>query len=339
MAPLPDGTLFTLGTSYGQALIFDPKTKQRKVLGSTMSVYSLLPVENKLYLCGYPGSQVWIYDPAKPWTVGMAMAADTPPDNGDEAAATVDSNPSKVAILKEFADIHMPWATAAGADGRIYFGGKVVRIGDGGGLGWWDPRENKGGGFHKPFDNYPVFWMCSAANKRFILCSTKTAASPDNTDYIPPRGRIFVYDTTKHELIHQFEDERLFMPGYITEALPGLVMGYAPVKDAEGKAIGLLYGFDPAAGKILWTKSVPLAPMTAFSPMKSGKYFFAKGPDGFIWATMSGVLARIDPRTAEVFPVGKMEDSPLAFINGEVYVAGSPFFRKITGLPKVTAPQ
>ncbi len=339
MAPLADGSLFTLGESYGQALIFDPKTNQRKILGSTMSVYSMLPVGNKLYLCGYPSSQVWIYDPAKPWTVGASMPTDTPPDNGDEAVATADSNPAKVAILKEFADIHMPWATAAGADGRVYFGGKVVRIGDGGGLGWWDPRENKGGGFHKPFDNYPVFWMCSAANGRYILCSTKTASSPDNTDYIPPRGRIFVYDTTKHEFIHQFEDERLFMPGFIAEAQPGLVMGYAPIKDAEGKAVGLLYGFDPVAGKMLWTKPVPLAPVTAFSSMKRGKYFFAKGPDGFIWATMGGVLARIHPKTAEVVPVGRMDDNPLAFVNGDVYVAGSLYFRKITGIPKVTTPE
>lgn len=337
LAPLSNGTLFALGTSYGQALVFDPKTNQRKVLGSTMSVYSLLPVEDKLYLCGYPGSQVWIYDPAKPWTVGMARATDTPPDNGDEAVATTNSNPAYVAYLKEFANIHMPWAAAEGADGRVYFSGKVVRIGDGGGLGWWDPKENKGGGFHKEFDNYPVFWMCSAAKGRYIVCSTKVAASPDNTTYIPPRGRLFVYDTTKHELIHQFEDERLGMPGYITEALPGLVMGYAPVKDAAGNAAGLLYGFDPAAGKILWTKPVPPAPMTAFSPMKSGKYFYAKGADGFIWATMNGVLARIDPQTAEVLPVGKMEDNPIAFVNGEVYVAGSPYVRKITGIPKVTA--
>ncbi|MCG3147121.1 MAG: hypothetical protein PCFJNLEI_00558 [Verrucomicrobiae bacterium] len=332
MANLSDGSLFALGESYGQALVFDPKTKQRKILGATMSVYSLLPVADKLYLCGYPSSQVWIYDPAKPWTVGAAMPADTPPDNGNEAEATAKSNPAKVAVLKEFADIHMPWAAAEGADGRVYFGGKVVRIGEGGGLGWWDPRENKGGGFHKPFDNYPVFWMCSAANGRYILCSTKTAASPDNTDYIPPRGRIFVYDTTKHELIHQFEDERLVMPGYITEAQPGLVMGYAPIKDAAGKYTGLLYGFDPAAGKILWTKSVPLAPQTAFSFMKRGKYFFAKGPDGFIWATMNGVLARINPQTAEVLPVGKMEDNPLAFVNGDVYVAGSNKFRRIVGI-------
>jgi len=332
MANLPDGSLFALGESYGQALVFDPKTNQRKILGATMSVYSLLPVADKLYLCGYPSSQVWIYDPAKPWTVGAARATDTPPDDGDEAVATANSNPAKVAVLKEFADIHMPWATAVGADGRVYFGGKVVRIGDGGGLGWWDTKENKAGGFHKPFDNYPVFWMCSANNGRYILCSTKTAASPDNTDYIPPRGRIFVYDTTRHELIHQFEDERLVMPGYITEAQPGLVMGYAPTTDKEGDKTGLLYGFDPVAGKILWTKPVPRSPSTAFSAMKKGRYFFAKGPDSFIWATMDGVLARINPHTAEVLPVGKMEDNPLAFVDGDVYVAGSNMFRRITGI-------
>jgi hypothetical protein len=239
-------------------------------------------------------------------------------------------------MLKDFDDVHMPMASAAGGDGRVYFGGKVVRIGNGGGLGWWDTKEKKAGGFHDAFDTDSIFWMCSAADGRYIVCSTKPVPGRDNPDYVPPRGRLFVYDTQTQQIIHKADDERLdTFPGYITEATPGIVMGYAPLKN--GKAGGLLYGFDPAAGKVLWTKPVPQPPQTAMSYMRRGRYAFAKGPDGFVWATMNGVLVRIDPLTAEVIPVGKMEDNPIAFVDGDVYVAGAENFRRIAGIPKVTA--
>jgi outer membrane protein assembly factor BamB len=336
MAALSDGSLFALTEGYGRAVRFEPKSGKRTTLGPTMSVYSLLPFEEKLYLCGYPSSAVWAYDPAKPWTVGRSPDAPPAVQTGSrEIVATPDSNPSSIATLKDFTDVHMPMASAVGADGRVYFGGKVVRIGNGGGLGWWDPRDKKGGGLHEPFDNYAVFWMCAVDHGRYIVCSTKAAPSKDNPDFTPPRGRLFVYDTTRHEITRQVEDERLFMPGYITEAIPGLVMGYTGAKEG-----GQLYGFDPATGKFLWTKPVPRAPSTGISTIKKARYTFTKGPDGNIWATMDGALARINPHTAEVQPVGKLvEDEQICFLDGDVYVSGSTKFRRLTGIPKVTAPK
>jgi hypothetical protein len=339
LAALEDGSLFALTNGYGRAVTFDPKSKKRTPLGATMSVYSLLPFEQKLYLCGYAGSMVWIYDPAQPWTAGKSL--DAPPADPTaqrEAKATRETNPANVISLKEFTDVHMPFAGAVGADGRIYFGGKVVRIGNGGGLGWWDTKKKEGGGIHDPFEMFPIYWMCSAAEGRYILCSTKAAAAADNPDFVPPRGKLFVYDTTTHAFVHEVDDERLTpYPGFIAEATPGVVMGYTVAKNAAGTETGLLYGFDPAAGTVLWTKPVPRPPATGFSATRNGRQAFTKGPDGFIWATMGGVLARIDPRTAEVIPVGRMDDVPIAFVGGDVYVAGAPKFRRITGIPKVTA--
>ncbi len=111
--------------------------------------------------------------------------------------------------LKAFTDVHIPWGAAAGADGRAYFGGKVVRTGNGGGLGWWDVTQREAGGIHDPFEMYTVFFMCSAAAGRSILCSTKAVAAADNPDFVPPRGMLFVYDTTTHEFLREVDDERL----------------------------------------------------------------------------------------------------------------------------------
>jgi hypothetical protein len=59
------------------------------------------------------------------------------------------------------------------------------------------------------------------------------------------------------------------------------------------------------------------------------------GTDGFIWTTMGDTLVRLDPRAAEVVPVGKMEQNPLAFPDGDVYGAGADTFRRLVGIPKV----
>jgi hypothetical protein len=185
LAASEDGSLFALTNGYGRAVSFDPKSETRTSLGETMSVYSLLPFEQKLCLCGYAGSMVWIYDPAQPWTAGKA-------------------------------------------------GGT--------------PKEKEAGGIHDPFEMFPIYWMCSAAEGRYILCSTKAVAAAGNPDVVPPRGRLFVYDTTTHEIVHQADDERLGpYPGFIVEALPGVVTGYTLAKDSAGIESGLLYGFDPAA--------------------------------------------------------------------------------------------
>jgi hypothetical protein len=340
MAGLPDGSILAIGEGYARSVRFDPRTNERTPLGQTMSTYSVVPFEQKVYLCGYPGSLVWVYDPARPWTAGQA--GDGPPaddaaistTNNKSNASTRDTNPAHVAKLKDFTDVHMPWASAVGADGRVYFGGKVVRIGNGGGLGWWDTRKQEAGGFYEPFERDTIHWMCAADAGRYIVCSTKPVAGRNDPDSKPRRGRIFVYDTTKREIVHTVDDERLeHFPGFITEAMPGLVMGYAPRKqEADG---GLLYGFDAAAGKVLWTKPVPVAPQTAFSFMRRGRYEFDRGPDGFVWTHMGDTLVRIDPRTAEVHPVGKMPQDPLLFLDGDMYVAGAEQFRRITGLPKV----
>jgi outer membrane protein assembly factor BamB len=332
MAALPDGSLFALTEGYGRAVRFNPRTGERATLGPTMSVCSLCVHEDRLYLCGYPSSQVWIYDPARPWTVGRSGDAPPQGDAEDEsAAADSRSNPAKVAALMAFTKVHMPFGGAVpAADGRVYFGGKIVRIGNGGGLGWWDVKEGKAGGFFEPFSAYQVFWMCSACDGRYILCSTKPVEDDAKPGFRPQRGRLFVYDTTAHQMLHQVDHDDLGIPGYIIEAAPGRVLGYSA--DQKG---GVLYGFDPAAGKVLWTKPVPNKPETGFAAIRRWNYAFTRGPDGLVWATMGGVLARINPADATVHVVGKMPDAQIVFLDGDVYVAGGEKYRRIAGIPKV----
>ena len=95
---------------------------------------------------------------------------------------------------------------------------------------------------------------------------------------------------------------------------------------------GLLYGLEAATGRLLWRKKVPAGPITAFSQVRRHTFTFRRGPDGFVWASFGNVLARIDPRDAEVVPVGRMEPVQIAFADKKVYASGGLSLRSIEGL-------
>jgi hypothetical protein len=62
-------------------------------------------------------------------------------------------------------------------------------------------------------------------------------------------------------------------------------------------------------------------------------YSFRRGPDGFIWTFFDRTLVRIDPRSAQVQPVGRLPGSErpaqLAFAQGNVFLAGGSSLRRI----------
>ena len=156
LSVLPDGRIFATTEGYGQAVLLDPSKGTRQPLGDTMSIYSQVEVGGLIYMCGYPSSQLWVYDPNKPWTLRSSerSAADhfSRSDVDVPPGETVD--PDRLAMLSEVTHSHMHMPMGGifeGNDGRIYCGGKIIRTGNGGGLGWWDPKTETGGGSRKPF--------------------------------------------------------------------------------------------------------------------------------------------------------------------------------------------
>jgi hypothetical protein len=171
-----------------------------------------------------------------------------------------------------------------------------------------------------PLDDHRIFWMANAADARYIILSSKSSEV----------GKLFVWDTRAHDFRHRVDPPRgATRPGPIAEALPGLVMGHT----VDANEVSLLYGFDPASGKILWTKPVPSPPVTAFSLVRRQAYSFRRGSDGFIWSFFDNTLVRIDPRNAHVAAIGRLPSgarpAQLAFAHGNVYLAGGPQLRRI----------
>jgi hypothetical protein len=171
-----------------------------------------------------------------------------------------------------------------------------------------------------PLEEHRIFWMTSAVDARYVVLSSKCE----------DQGQLFVWDTQTHDFCHQIDPPQgATRPGPVVEALPGLVMGHAV--NAEGAP--LLYGFDPTLGKILWTKSVPHPPVTAFSLVRRQAYSFRRGPGGSIWSFFANTLVRIDPRNALVEPVGRLpggsRPAQLAFAQGNIFLAGGSQLRRI----------
>jgi hypothetical protein len=293
--------LFATDSGYGQHVFYDLKTDEIKRIGGTVSPYSLALFRDRLYVSGYPGSQMVEYDFTRP--LGLKQENSNPKRLGHPAS-----------------DTHIPLGgTVGGADGRVYNGGTTAgRRRIGGGLGWYDTQTCELGGM--PLEEHRIFWMTGAADARYVVLSSKCE----------DQGKLFVWDTETHDFRHRVTPPRgATRPGPIVEALPGLVMGHT-VGAADAP---LLYGFDPASGEILWTKSVPSPPVTAFSLVRRRAYSFRRGPEGFIWSFFDNTLVRIDPRNALVEAVGRLpagaRPAQLAFAQGKVYLAGGTHVRRI----------
>jgi outer membrane protein assembly factor BamB len=287
--------LFATDEGYGQHVFYNLKTKQTMRVGGTLSPYSMGLFRNRLYVSGYPSSQMYEYD----FSRSIGLKQDHP-------------NPRLLGYVAKKNDTHCPLAgTVGGADGRVYSAGTTYgRRREGGGFGWYDTHTGKLGGM--PFDGHRIFWMTSASEGRYILLSSKRGGE----------GQLFCWDTQEHEFLYRKTVLGGDRPGPIEEALPGgLVMGH------HGQ--GVLYGLRADTGAVLWQKRVPEKPITAFSRVRRHAYCFRRGPQGKIWAFLGDTLVRIDPTDARIEAVGRASPAQIAFAAGEIYLAGGDHLRRI----------
>ncbi len=273
MVPLPGNRLFALAESYGQAVLLDIEKSERKPLGQTMSVYSMNSRDATVYMSGYAGAQIWKYDTDLPWNV-----RDKPRDIGDGATENdggadnekSGSNPRQVARLQRETKMQNPWGgTVIGGDGKVYTAGWIIRVGNGGALGWWDPGTGESGGLTDPFSAYPIYWMCGVgdgeAENRYLALSTKTTKDDKNPDYTPEQGKVFIFDTRRQQVVREMVPTTVGSHGPVIEAVPGVVMGFSRSPNGEG---GLFWANDVASGKALWRRPLPAPPVTNFSTIR-----------------------------------------------------------------------
>ena len=212
LTELPDGRLFGSAGAYQGNFVYDPKTGECRHLGRlrVLSHYATAIHEGKIYMSGYALSPLCVYDPSRPWT-----AHDRPPVTWQllegmaqpEAQEQAQLNPRMIMRMggKEYSGAHKMYAACVGADGRIYFGGRWARDGACGGFAWWDPKEEKVGGFWQLFSNYQISHVTASEDRRLVVISTLGVRDPVLGKPTPKQGKLFIYDTTQHQIVREIE--------------------------------------------------------------------------------------------------------------------------------------
>ena len=341
MSVLPDGRLYGTGDDYAGVFVFDPRTDQTRILGPRpgLAPYTQIVCGDKLYSSGYSGGHLFVYDPARPWTLSKGG----PPGNPAPYQGDPRSNPRYLGDFDKTTRVGLMHSSALGADGKIYFGGFGLRHYTGGGFGWYDPKIRRMDGFWKPLSGYAVHWIASAMEGRLIIISTSAAADELNNNRRAKEAKLFVYDVGEQQIVREIvplPDART--TGMIIEVVPGKVLGLTTEKKGGGPGgKGLLYGVDVTTGEVLLRKALPW-------PVGTDPYWphwvdpsyevlaLVPGPKGMLWTYLKDVFVRIDPKDLSVHVIGKMEQPGWpTFIGNDVYFSGSEQLRRIRNIVKI----
>lgn len=331
---LPDGRIFGTAGSYLGHFTYDPEKKEFWQSGPyRLSHYATAIQNNVVYMSGYAHSPVYAWDLKKPWTLGLERGMPRQEEKNEEAP-----NPSLVTHLEK-SGAHKMYGAAVGADGRIYFGGRWYRNGAGGGLGWWDPVKKEAGGFYEIFSNYQITHMTTAAEKRYIVISTLGVRDEHLGKPTPDTGRLFVYDTEKHEIARIIDPvPGCYAAGLVEGVGDGRVLGFTHHPKDENKSV--LYGVDVESGKVLFRKEVPFALGFKIGTNQSQRedlFDYRLGPDGCVWTFIGPALARVHPEDANIEVMGLTDDGlaapgRIAFIGNDIYLSGKEELRRCVGI-------
>jgi len=331
---LPDGRLFGSAWRYGGTFLFDPNSGQWTHIADGTNHYTTpLYHKGKVYTAGYSGGALWAYDPSRPWTVGSAR-----PDKPAPPTRDPESNPRFLTSLGYWARTSKPTCAAVGVDGKLYFGGHCVRGVSGGGLSWWDPQTEQGGGSHQPYTAYKMDSLVATEDGKRLVISTRAVKDTERNKPEPDQGKLFVYDVANGEIVQELEPIKgAKNTGPLLEVRPGLFLA-ATADPTNPKEATVIYGLNLKTGKVLFRKQVP----GAFFSVEEhsglnyyGRHEYRKGPDGWIWTYFGNVLVRIDPSDVRVEVVGKI-DPPgvIAFAGDDIYLGGTEHLRRVRGLVK-----
>jgi len=335
LSVLPDGRLYGTGEDYVGSFLFDPKTDKTTYLGprAGLAPYTTAVCGGKLYLSGYPGGHLSVYDPERDFTLGKGGPPGRPaPDRADAR-----SNPRHLGDFARTTRVGLMHSSALGADGRIYFGGFGLRHYTGGGFGWYDPKTGKMDGFWKALSGYAVYYITPALEGRLIIISTAKAADELNGNRTPAEAKLFVYDVAQGKIVREIVPvANARSTGLIIEAAPGRLLGLTTERTQANTSI--LYGVDVATGDVRFRKTLPwpvsIDPYWPHWVDPSYKYeALTRGPDGFVWTYLKDVLVRIDPNDAAVHVVGKITPvGHLTFVGRDVYLSGAEQLRRIRNI-------
>lgn len=274
----PDGKIY--GSTMLPLWLFrtDPHTGASEVLGNPSGgggeIYSMLPLDGKLWIFDYPGANIASYDPGQPWNKGSE------PQN----------NPR---MYGNMGDGHLrPIALVLGPDNRFYVGSHAPYGEHGGAMGVFDPVLGK------VVENYRNLIPRQSINA--LACDPESGlifggsdiSGGGGTSPVEKDAVFFVWDPQARQLAHQI------VPVAGDTAIP-------MVTTAQGKVFIM-----SLPSRTLTVYDIADRSILSQAPTNSGRVFpGAAGlhSDGMIYAlTPEGIIA-IDPQTYAVREVARYE--------------------------------
>jgi hypothetical protein len=266
----PGGVIYGSTAMPLQLFWYNPRTHEMKNPGNPTSVggeiYSFAHLNDKLYLCAYPGSWLSIYDPTRPWDYG------TKPEN----------NPYG---FGDIGDGHLrPRAMIVGADKRIYIGSLPPYGQLGGAMGVYDPKANKVvENYRNLIPNQSIVALVWEPASGLIFGGSSVAGGggshPTEKD-----AHLFGWDPLKKEKVVDI------VP------IPGRG-GVTSIAEAGGRVFAILAGptlivYDVNQKKVIHQTDIKLGRPLEIS--------LQRWKDGHIYGLTDRCIFTIDPKTYEV---------------------------------------
>lgn len=321
---LPDGTLLGNTKQYHGFFRYDPKAKTCVAYGAHgPSGGPRVMMDGLAWICGYPSSGLYAFDPTKTWTSNRLVE--------ESADGSTARNPVHLGYFAQKSGTHYAYFLLPSGNGRLYFGGRRERTGIGGGVGFYEPSTKTFAGHHEKLSFLTPRGMVVIDDLQRVVYSGRLQDDPAFPGQTPAEAQLVVYDRELNEV------ERLTVkPGikstgqlflcpaasksekrsWFQRLFGGREKAVSPPRTVivglvdEEKA---MYRYDLAAKRLLEWVPVP----AEFNAT------IQKPNDGSLWTIMDGALVRIDPVTLHLTVMGKFPAAVtrLAWLGNDLYAA------------------
>jgi hypothetical protein len=177
---------------YGSSMLplrlfaYDPRNNSLANLGkashATGEIYSMGPLNGKLYLCSYPEARLSVYDPDKPLRFGDSE----------------DSNPRDLGTMG--AELYRPRAMISGPHGKVYVGGYPDYGLLGGAIGVYDPEKNEKRAYRHVITNQSIASL-AYVEKLDLIAAGSSVLGGTGTRAVEKEAKLMLWDPKEEKKV------------------------------------------------------------------------------------------------------------------------------------------
>ncbi len=184
----PDSKIYGSSMLPLRLFVYNPQTQSLTNLGKVPNVngeiYSMGPLDEKLYLCSYPEARLSIYDPKRPLRVG----------NNDDA------NPRDLGPIG--GGQYRPRAMVAGPHGKVYIGSYPDYGLLGGAISVYDPEKNEKRVYRHIVQNQSIASL-AYIEKFDLIAGGSSVRGGTGTRAIEKEARLILWDPKEEKKIFE----------------------------------------------------------------------------------------------------------------------------------------